>query len=94
MAARTRRAAPGIEMNERWKNRIKTVMLLDRLMDHILTDGGLLTSTQVRAAEILLRKTMPDLAHTTGTVEHNLVDDLTQRLMEAKQNADSSRTIN
>lgn len=46
--------------NERWKDRIKTSMLINRLKDH--ANGKIdLSSTQVRSIEILLRKLVPDL---------------------------------
>ena len=58
MAARNR---PGLSENTR--QRIKTTMIVKRLMDHI--DGAAeLSTTQVRAAEILLKKTLPDLSQT------------------------------
>ena len=59
MPARTRR----IKLTERWKNKIRTTVILKRLQEHV--DGQLeLKPTQVKAAEILLKKTVPDLAKT------------------------------
>lgn len=41
--------------------RIKTGMLIKRLSDHVRGDIEM-TATQIRAAEILLRKSVPDLS--------------------------------
>ena len=64
MAARTRRIA--IDANTRAK--IQTSLLQKRLTDHAL---GLLelSPTQVRAIEILLKKTLPDLQSIEQTTE-------------------------
>ncbi len=60
MAARTRR----VELDKQWRERIQTSMLLNRLQNHVA--GKLkLTATQIKAAEILLRKSVPDLSSTT-----------------------------
>jgi hypothetical protein len=57
MAARTRK----IRHDENTILKIKTSQILNRLSNH--TFGKVkLTATQVRAAEILLRKVLPDLA--------------------------------
>lgn len=61
MAAR--RTLPHAEVT---RLRIRSSMLVNALMDHV--DGKReLSATQVRAAEILLRKVVPDLA----SVEHS-----------------------
>lgn len=60
MAARNR---PGLSENTR--KRIQTTMLVERLQKHVLEDLDL-SQTQIRAAEILLKKTLPDLQ----TIEH------------------------
>ena len=44
------------------REKIKVGMLLKRLEDHIVSDGDLMTSSQVNAAKILLGKTLPDLS--------------------------------
>lgn len=57
------------------RERIKVGMLIKRLSDHV--EGKCeLTATQVRAAEVLLRKKMPDLStsHIEGQVIHSFVD--------------------
>lgn len=42
------------------RRRIQSTLLLKRLEDHVLS-GAELSQTQLRAAEVLLRKTVPDL---------------------------------
>lgn len=57
MAKRIRKT----RITEDWKNRIRVGMLLERLQKH--ASGTLeMSSTQIKAAEILLRKSMPDLS--------------------------------
>ena len=56
MAARNR---PGLSENTR--QRIKTTMIVERLAKHIVGELEL-SSTQIRAAEILLNKTLPNLS--------------------------------
>lgn len=66
MAARTSKT----ELHEKWREKIQGSMLLNRLRDHVLGECEL-TPTQVRAAEILLRKVLPDLSAVdhSGSVE-------------------------
>lgn len=60
MAARKRN---GGKLTEKTRERIRVSMLLNRLTDHI--EGKVeLSQSQVRAIEILLRKTLPDLQST------------------------------
>lgn len=61
MAARTRR----IFQNDRTRQKIKSGLLMKKLSDHVL-NGEPLVNSQVRAAEILLRKTVPDLTQVNG----------------------------
>jgi len=62
MAARSNK----VELDERWRNKIRVSMLLNHLRNHVL--GRIkMEMTQIRAAEILLRKCLPDLA----SVEHS-----------------------
>lgn len=63
MAARTNK----VELTERWKNGMAATMLLKRLNDHAL--GKLdLTSEQVRSADVVLKKLVPDLASVEQTI--------------------------
>ena len=43
------------------RRRIQTTLLLKKLEQHVL-NGEEMSATQIRAAEMLLRKTMPDLS--------------------------------
>lgn len=74
MGARKRRGTSDTGWADEVRERIKSSMLINRLIDHALGKVGMLP-TQVRAVEILLRKTLPDLASTehTGAVEHRFV---------------------
>lgn len=67
MAARINKT----ELHEKWREKIRISMILNRLRNHVA--GRIeMTPTQVRAAEILLKKAMPDLASTehTGEIAH------------------------
>lgn len=59
-------ATKGAQYNERFRARVKATLLAKRLQDHALGFVEM-TATQIRAAEILLRKAVPDLA----SVEHS-----------------------
>lgn len=65
MAARIRK----VKHDDATREKIKTSQLVNRLTDHAFGKVEL-QPTQVRAIEILLKKTMPDLAQTTSTVTH------------------------
>ena len=53
-------------MSEEWKAKIKAGVILDRLIKHV--NGEIdMSSSQIKAADILLRKTIPDLARTEVT---------------------------
>ena len=70
MAARSHK----VELDERWRNKIRVSMLLNHLRNHVLGRNNM-SPTQVRAAEILLRKCLPDLASIehSGEINHNYV---------------------
>lgn len=57
MAARTVK----IRHDEETRAKIQTSQLLNRLNDHVF-NGVEISTTQMKAIEILLRKTLPDLA--------------------------------
>jgi len=63
MAARIR-----AEQNELQREKIQTTQIVKRLYSHVLNEVKM-TSTQIRAAEILLRKTMPDLSSIEQQIE-------------------------
>lgn len=56
MAARNR-----VGLSEATRARIQTTMLVERLQNHILGEVEI-NQTQMRAIEILLKKTLPDLS--------------------------------
>jgi hypothetical protein len=68
MAARKRRGTSEQGWSEEVRERIRSSMLLNRLLGHALGECEM-TQTQVRAAEICLRKTLPDLSSTTAKTE-------------------------
>jgi hypothetical protein len=73
MAARLTKWTPEIV-----RQRIKTSHIVRILQEHLF-DGLELSQTQLRAAEVLLRKTLPDqsaIAH-TGTLELSKPEELT-----------------
>lgn len=70
MPARTRK----IKLTDTWREKIRIGMLLNHLRNHVLGRVEM-TPTQVRAAEILLRKVLPDQASVehSGEVQHSYV---------------------
>ena len=66
MAARKK-----LELTQAWKDKIQVSMLIDRLVKHV-NDEIDMKPTQLKAAEILLKKVAPDLASTKveGSEEH------------------------
>jgi len=74
MAARKQRWHP-----DEVRKRIQTTQLLNRLNTHAISEKpGIMDASQIQAANILLRKVLPDLAATTiqgdpdKPVEHKL----------------------
>jgi hypothetical protein len=63
MAARITKGTKDVPWDERTRQRIKTSMLVNRLSDHVLGDASM-SATQIRAAEILLNKTLANLTAT------------------------------
>ena len=57
---------------EIWRSSIRIGLIRNRLMKHFLGELQL-TPTQLKAAEILISKTLPNMASVehSGTVEHN-----------------------
>lgn len=50
------------------RKRIQTSQLINRLQDNALSESGeIMTAAQIRSAEILLRKSVPDLQATDIT---------------------------
>src|SRR5262245_11366152 len=69
MAARTTK----IRHDEKTRLKIKTTQLKNRLEDHALGKIDL-TMSQIKCIEILLRKTLPDLASVEATMEGTVVN--------------------
>lgn len=57
MAARKKK----VTLSETWKTRIQATMIMNRLLSHVKGEIEL-SSTQIKAADILLKKIVPDLA--------------------------------
>ena len=62
MAARKRR----VQHDEKTRQKIQTSQLINRLTNHVLNNEEM-SASQVRATEILLKKTLPDLQSTDIT---------------------------
>lgn len=63
MAARIR----SLNLTEEWRAKIQTSELINRLQAHALGTARMLP-TQLKAIEILLRKTIPDLSQIDSSV--------------------------
>lgn len=68
-------------LRDEWRQRIKASMLINRLQDHAFGDVEM-TPTQLKAAEILLKKVAPDLARTEMTGEDGAPQELVIRWKE------------
>jgi hypothetical protein len=82
MAARKTKGTKDIPWPQATRDRIKTSMLVNRLADHVL-NGQDMSPTQIRAAEILLKKTLPDLS------AQEITGDVTQYVARLPQPAAS-----
>lgn len=80
MAARSRKGTLDAPWDDKVRGRIQTSMLINRLSDHVFGKVEL-TPSQVRSAEILLKKTIPDLSATENKTEvvHRYVARLPQK---------------
>ena len=58
----------GVRHQEDVRKKIQASQLINRLTNHVTGDVDM-SPTQVRAAEILLKKCMPDLSQISGTGE-------------------------
>jgi midasin (ATPase involved in ribosome maturation) len=69
---------------EKTRERIRATQIMNRLQKHVF---GLIemTPTQLRAAEILLKKVIPDLKQVehTGSIQHFHVSELTDEQLAA-----------
>ena len=62
MAARKRK----LTLSDEWKEKIRVGMLVGRLYGHVTGEVDM-SSSQIKAADILLKKLVPDLARTEVT---------------------------
>ncbi len=78
MAARKRTWTPDLV-----RERIQTSMLINRLHDHAFAKVEM-TATQLRAAEVLLKKAIPDLSSIEYTGEMTVTDarELSREILE------------
>lgn len=75
--------------------KIQTSQLINRLQDHALSDdAGEMASSRIKAIEILLRKSLPDLSQVehTGDPEHPVVLRATVELISARPLRDTGGT--
>jgi hypothetical protein len=52
-------------IDQKTRDKIQCSQLINRLNKHALSDEEIMTASQIRAAEILLKKKLPDLVNTT-----------------------------
>jgi len=71
-------------LDDKWREKIKHSMLVTRLRKHAAGEIEM-TTTQVRAAEILLKKVLPDLKSTDMQVTDNT--DYSEILAAARKRA-------
>ena len=50
-------------IDQKSRDKIQASQLINRLNKHALSDEEIMTTSQIRAAEILLKKTLPDLTN-------------------------------
>ena len=87
MAARTRK----IRHDENTREKIRVSQIINRLQNHI--DGKVeLTTSQVSAANTLLRKVLPDLASTDLTVKGQLEQSIISMVADLDQVKDTVPT--
>ena len=67
-----------------WRDRIRPAIILAKLQQHVESaDGDVMTMAQIKAAEVLLRKVIPDLKsieHTGEVSLPRLVIDMRRRI--------------
>jgi len=68
-------------LRDEWRQKIKASMLINRLQDHAFGEVDM-SPTQLKAAEILLKKVAPDLARTEMTGEDGGPQELVIRWKE------------
>ena len=58
-------ARKNTRIDQKSRDKIQCSQLINRLNKHALSDEEIMTASQIRAAEILLKKKLPDLTNTT-----------------------------
>ena len=58
-------ARKNTRIDQKSRDKIQATQIIKRLNNHALSDEEIMTASQIRAAEILLKKTLPDLTNTT-----------------------------
>jgi hypothetical protein len=76
MAARTKRGTLDKPWDDGVRAKIKTSMLLNRLTTHALSDVEIMTTSQVHAAAVVLKKSLPDLASSELNVNGKILVEL------------------
>ena len=74
MAARKTRGTVDSPWEKSVRDKIKTSMLVNALNEHALGNKNMV-ATQIRAAEILLKKVIPDLSSVAAKVESTVVNE-------------------
>ncbi len=59
-------------LDSEWRERIQAGNLLNRLMKNAMSEEEIMTAGQIRSAEILLKKVIPDLSATDLYVKGRL----------------------
>lgn len=59
-------------LDSEWRERIQAGNLLNRLMKNAMSEEEIMTTGQIRSAEILLKKVIPDLSATDLYVKGRL----------------------
>lgn len=97
MAARTRK----IFVDDRTREKIRTTQLIKRLQHHIFSEKDPITgqvvkldATQIKAIEILLRKSMPDLSAVEGQMNMTVSHDEAIKEIETALAAQPSHVVN
>ena len=72
MPARTRK----VRHDDLTREKIKTSQLLNRLTTHALSDVEIMTTSQVHAAAVVLKKSLPDLASSELNVNGKIIVEL------------------
>lgn len=56
-------ARKNTRIDQKSRDKIQASQIINRLTKHALSDEEIMTSSQVRASEILLKKILPDLSN-------------------------------